>query len=467
MIKVYQLPRKSVVQTSDKLQAMFEKIALQLGVVQTARLVVSMKADVPLVVGWLRPVVLLPLSMSSGLTTAQLEMLLTHELAHIKRHDYFVNFLQTLIEVIMFFHPCVKWVSKQVRAEREYCCDDIAIHECGNALAYATALTDAEMLRPHNIPQLAMAALRRNLKKRIFRAVGHQSCSPRYSGKWLASLFSISLVISIFTAGQVAAIAHIEDKKPVSEDAAKQLISKIKPVKTTHEKVFDKPNLQLESIKTDKTTVSAQQIATTNTVVDNESTTDSEVKVIPKVKTLKKQLQNNKPQLKKKVVSDTVVKKQIAEKLIVKEKVTTNKINTEKNIIDVKTQIATINETVTTQQQSIKTEVTPQPTITKISPKLIRNVIPKYPSKAINRQLVSDIKVSFTVSTKGRVKDVEFNGVVHHSFRRSIKKALRKWRFEPGTLDGKKTDMRMSKRFNFTEPPKLLITSTGSRIVST
>jgi beta-lactamase regulating signal transducer with metallopeptidase domain len=93
------------------------------------------------VIGWLRPVILLPVSVLAGLTPQMMEAILAHELAHIRRHDYLLNMLQTAIETLLFYHPAVWWVGRKIRQERENCCDDLAVTACGDALIYARALT--------------------------------------------------------------------------------------------------------------------------------------------------------------------------------------------------------------------------------------------------------------------------------------------------------------------------------------
>ena len=102
------------------------------------RLLESTLVQVPTTVGWLRPVVLLPASALTGLTPQQLELILAHELAHIRRHDYLVNLFQVAVETLLFYHPAVWWVSRQIRIEREHACDDLAVAVCGDPVAYRT-----------------------------------------------------------------------------------------------------------------------------------------------------------------------------------------------------------------------------------------------------------------------------------------------------------------------------------------
>jgi len=201
---VNNLPQQNTVAPSEKLQARFNELAKQIHLTITPKLLISLTVEVPMAIGWLKPVVLLPASMVTGLSTPQLEMLLLHELAHIRRHDYLVNFFQTLVEILLFFHPAVHWVSKQMRNEREYCSDDIAVQHCGDAIAYAHTLADTASLctkahHHHTIPDLAMAASGGDLKQRVVRLVDHH-CAPKNNiSKWFASVtivFSVLLLSS-------------------------------------------------------------------------------------------------------------------------------------------------------------------------------------------------------------------------------------------------------------------------------
>jgi beta-lactamase regulating signal transducer with metallopeptidase domain len=124
----------------------------------------------PAVIGWFRPVVFLPLRALTGLSQEQLELVVAHELAHILRLDPFVNVFQVVVEALLFYHPAVWWLNRRIRAEREHCCDDVAISLCGNAVEYARALTLMEEWR--SVPVLAMAANRGPLTERILRVLG-------------------------------------------------------------------------------------------------------------------------------------------------------------------------------------------------------------------------------------------------------------------------------------------------------
>ena len=111
----------------------------RIGVSSSVQLLWSPSASVPMVIGWAKPVVLVPATLLTGLSSSQLEAVLAHELAHIRRHDYLVNLLQNVLETLLFYHPAVWWISEQVRNEREHCCDDLAAAACGGSLNYARA----------------------------------------------------------------------------------------------------------------------------------------------------------------------------------------------------------------------------------------------------------------------------------------------------------------------------------------
>jgi beta-lactamase regulating signal transducer with metallopeptidase domain len=113
--------------------------------------------DVPCVIGWLRPIILLPPAACLGLSPQQMEAVLAHELAHIKRHDFLVNSLQRIAEALLFYHPGTWWISRQIRIEREHCCDDAALAMCPDVVAYTRALTALEVSRQASEPLLAVA----------------------------------------------------------------------------------------------------------------------------------------------------------------------------------------------------------------------------------------------------------------------------------------------------------------------
>jgi HEAT repeat protein/beta-lactamase regulating signal transducer with metallopeptidase domain len=174
----------------------------QLRAPRPARLLESALVKVPMVVGWLRPVILLPASALTGLSPQQLEAIIAHELAHIRRHDYLINLLQAVVETLLFYHPAVWWVSRRIRQEREHCCDDLAVAVCGDSLTYARALLEMEQLRAAG-PQLAMAANGGSLMNRIQRLVGAQPKHANRFGGLFAGVIALSGLISAGAGAQI------------------------------------------------------------------------------------------------------------------------------------------------------------------------------------------------------------------------------------------------------------------------
>jgi GWxTD domain-containing protein len=148
----------------ERLIALHTRIRL----LKPVALLESSLAEVPVVVGYLRPAILVPVGMLAGMPASHIEAILLHELAHIRRHDYLVNLFQTAVEGFLFYHPAVWWISSVIRAERENCCDDLVVAANGNAPEYAAALTALEQSRwaAHDA---ALAATGGNLMKRIRR----------------------------------------------------------------------------------------------------------------------------------------------------------------------------------------------------------------------------------------------------------------------------------------------------------
>ena len=178
---------------------------------QPVRLVVSSLVQVPTVVGWLKPIVLVPMGALTGLEPELVEALLAHELAHIRRHDYLVNVLQGVVEAILFYHPAVWWVSREMRRERELCCDDVAVSACGNPLTYVRALTELEQYRPAHLNP-ALAANGGSLSGRVARLLGASLPSTRIAAPGpapvvIAILIAAGLVFATRSNAQISVVA--------------------------------------------------------------------------------------------------------------------------------------------------------------------------------------------------------------------------------------------------------------------
>ncbi|HWB07717.1 MAG TPA: M56 family metallopeptidase [Pirellulales bacterium] len=193
-VVAWRLTRRLVAPLDDAWQVRFRRLAARLGIERPIELWQSAAIEVPAVIGCFRPVILLPIGMLTGLPVAQVESILAHELAHVRRHDFLVNAAQSVVEILLFYHPCVWWISARIRAEREHCCDETAVAVCGDPLVYARALSGLEELRPP--ARLAMALSGGPLLCRIRRIVG-QPRTGDVIGGWLAGLLAIILPLAL------------------------------------------------------------------------------------------------------------------------------------------------------------------------------------------------------------------------------------------------------------------------------
>ncbi len=169
-----------------------------------------MRVGVPMAVGYLRPLILLPGCVLTGLTADQIEALLAHELAHIRRHDWLVNAFQLLVETVFFYHPAVWWLSRQIRQERENCCDDLAVSLVGDRGTVGRMLLALEELRERT-PGLALAATGGNLLSRVRRVVA-KGRQPEPAGReWLPA--AVLLLLTGLGGAAWAMSAGTADKK--------------------------------------------------------------------------------------------------------------------------------------------------------------------------------------------------------------------------------------------------------------
>jgi len=150
--------------------------------------IVTALTEGPATVGWLKPVILMPPALLTGLTASQIEAILAHEVAHIRRHDYIVNLLQMAAETLLFYHPVVWWASRRIRAERELCCDDFAVRMSGNPRDYAQALT---AVARHAVTVAAIGAAGPSLPERVRRLLAAPPEAPRAGAAGLAAILAM------------------------------------------------------------------------------------------------------------------------------------------------------------------------------------------------------------------------------------------------------------------------------------
>ncbi|MDB5345045.1 MAG: TonB domain/peptidase domain protein [Schlesneria sp.] len=237
------LRRVGISPVSDEVLASMRRVSERLGVRRVVRVFQSTVAQVPVVVGYMRPVILLPLSLITSIPATQLEAILAHELAHVGRHDFVVNLLQTLVETLFFYHPAVWWLSRQIRVEREHCCDDLVVKLFGNRVEYGRALVAVEELRGRKTA-LALGASDGSLLSRVRRIASvrldHTVTGP--STRWpiaLAGLVTLGLVVTIAFAVPFTSLA--EGETPLAQDSS-DTASERRPSEPTLDAIDRLPN---------------------------------------------------------------------------------------------------------------------------------------------------------------------------------------------------------------------------------
>jgi beta-lactamase regulating signal transducer with metallopeptidase domain len=209
-------------------------LARRMRVSRPVRLLESAAVRVPTLVGCLRPVILLPASVLTGMAPGEIEALLAHELAHVRRWDYLVNLLQIMAETLLFYHPAVWWISRRIRAEREQCCDDVVVATCGDRVVYARALAALEESRA--IPAPALAARGGRLLARIRRILTMEPDTRNERGWGAVALAGIALtavaVLAVacgLCAAGGASAANPSGKGTQSAAAGGELIRRVTP----------------------------------------------------------------------------------------------------------------------------------------------------------------------------------------------------------------------------------------------
>lgn len=198
-------------------QKRFANLREKLQIVQTVRLLQSNLIKTPVVVGWLKPVILIPASVFLQISPAELETILAHELLHIRRLDNLVNFAQSFAEILFFYHPCGWWISGVVRREREFACDAAVLETLDSPrFVYANALANLEEIRSRaqqSLPSsLATAATGGKLMQRIEKILeknagsGENSKQTLWSAGCLAFLIVSAVLINVFWAGTAASV---------------------------------------------------------------------------------------------------------------------------------------------------------------------------------------------------------------------------------------------------------------------
>ena len=201
-IKAYQYTHDLEVRGLKKIDVNYrlfvERLCHQLGIKRPVKVFLSELVKSPLTIGFLKPIILIPVASINHLSTDQLEAVLLHELAHIKRYDYLLNLLLSVIEVALFFNPFMQLIGRHIKRERENSCDDWVLQYEYNAASYAKALLKLATFHT-SIPSFAMNAVDQNhtLLIRVKRMIEKKDRSFNYRNQLLALLLISGVLSSI------------------------------------------------------------------------------------------------------------------------------------------------------------------------------------------------------------------------------------------------------------------------------
>ena len=217
------LKKESLSAIPDSWKIIFEQVTAQLKINKVTQFHLSSIVNVPLVIGYLKPVVLFPVALVNQLDNDQVEAILIHELSHIRRNDFLLNLIKTAIETILFYNPFVWMAGRFIHIEREHACDDLVLKITGKPLNYAHALLKLELLKDKNSPAYALAATGKtqNLYQRIKRITNMKTNYLNAKQQMAALTLGVACLFSI------AWINPTENKKETKKTPKIEVLSVI------------------------------------------------------------------------------------------------------------------------------------------------------------------------------------------------------------------------------------------------
>lgn len=198
LIYIYRIRNFNLGEVPEEWKRTLRKLSVRIGLQKVVRLSESSLVRIPVTAGYLKPVILLPVGTISGVPPQMVEAILLHELAHILRRDYLLNIIQSVIEIVFFYHPVTWWLSGQVRQEREHICDDIALGVSKDRINYIKALTTMEEKNVQSVPLVpALTGTRKKLLNRITRLAYPEKIRKSFMEGIIACIMLAGLVLGI------------------------------------------------------------------------------------------------------------------------------------------------------------------------------------------------------------------------------------------------------------------------------
>ncbi len=379
-----------------EIEEMLVRVARRFGSLPAARVLVSACIDTPTLIGWFKPVILLPVAVVTGFPRHQLELILAHELGHLRRYDHLVNLGQAIVETLLFYHPVVHWISREVRHEREICCDNLVLRLTeSEPREYARTLAALENVR-QLAPQLAVAASGGMLLERVRRIV--EAGAPRTHnrrsllGFWLVAASCSLLLPAIMVFSNV-----VEDKDSGSvEEIANVGQTLTMPQLDAGMPLASLPNFTFANISP--------------VVADH-------APAAPPMVTAKRPVERIAPS------SDAVLPEEVAVASVAK----TDQLDSAPTVA---------REGADLEIPSARVELAAvEPLVAaRAAPVLVRKISPDYPDNGFGSQH-SKVDFEFSIDGGGNVRNVRVvAGEAQGAFAVAARNALRQWRFDPRSV---------------------------------
>jgi len=390
-----------------QIDAMVASIMVRFNFRHRVRALVSDRIDTPMLVGWLKPVILLPAAVVLGFPRQQIELILAHELGHLRRRDHLVNLVQTVIETVLFYHPVVHWISREVRNERELCCDHLVLRTMrGEPREYARTLAALEELRVE--APFVVAANGGELLERVRRIVGvaspHMAVEGRSSGRWLLVAGGVLLAWALAQRIDRAELEVFMPAAPgiewvhATSSVVPSITALIAPQKLAKWHAPTIPAAPAESL-------AAADVSTAGTAA-------------------------------------------LAERVVPAPAVPVPAASASASPPTAVAMAAPSHPTLPANALPAQVPAVAEP-VHPAKPVAVHTVAPEFPGYARLERVLVD--ASFTIAADGSVRDIRLQGRADNAFKREAERALRQWRFDPASLPADHA-LRYSQTFVFAPP---------------
>ncbi len=472
-VRMLRLSTIGTLEINDDLLARVEHLKNAMGVTGAVRVVETTVAQVPTVLGWLKPVILLPTSTLMGLTPGQLDLVIAHELGHIRRLDYLINLAQIMVETLLFYHPMVRWISRCVRDERETCCDDLVVEACGNRVQYAKALANLETMRGSGL-EPSLAATGGQLLQRIERIV----CTHRRR-----ETSSINSGVLLLIVGCLVLAAQLADPMGVFEERRSRLADSLAadllaerslgesayvPLSDARVVPADNPKIEIGDFSASKIAADAPVVIQQTTQLATQITVDQKSNPIndpidpvavssvssankgSAVATAAPIVSREKPLAESPQTLATTVQEDALPAIGVPRLILDNGVSAPVLAVEAQDNPLPLSPATATTLES-QTPTSSQPSIIPAKPSgpvAIRQMSPNYPVRARISGQEGYVELAFSIDYYGRVSEVRVvDSWPRRVFDRSAKRAIKGWRFDPSTVTAGE---QLTQRFDFT-----------------